>query len=141
MNAKSWGRTLTVAGLLAAVALVGACSSGDDKGDGKTNAPAAKSSGEGKAQTVKVTLKDNVFEPKDITVEEGAVTFEVTNAGAAIHNMHVMSASVEGRDFVSTPIIEGGKTDKFTATLTKKGTVKFQCDFHLPDMVGTITVK
>lgn len=142
MNAKSWGRALMVAGLLASVALLGACSSGGDSKDGgKTNAPAAKSSGDGKAQTVKVALKDNVFEPKDITVETGAVTFEVTNAGAAIHNMHVMSSSVEGKDFVSTPIIEAGKTDKFTATFTKKGTVKFQCDFHVPDMVGTITVK
>jgi plastocyanin len=33
------------------------------------------------------------------------------------------------------------KESKFTVTFTKKGTVKFQCDYHLPDMAGEIVVK
>lgn len=144
MHIKGWGRALAVAGLLASVALLASCSSDDDaKDDGGAAATATKAaaSGGGKAQTVTITMKDNFFEPKEITVEEGAVTFEVKNAGAAIHNMHITSTPSEGKDFTSKPIVEAGTTDKFTATFTKKGVVKFQCDFHLPDMVGTITVK
>ncbi|TAJ17001.1 MAG: hypothetical protein EPO65_12120 [Dehalococcoidia bacterium] len=140
MRAMSWGRALAVAGLLASAVVLSACSSGGEskeKGGSESKATASAA----KAQTVAITLKDNVFEPKDITVEEGTVTFEVKNTGAAIHNMHITSTPSEGKDFSSKPIIEAGSSDKFTATFTKKGIVKFQCDFHLPDMVGTITVK
>lgn len=142
MHMKRWGRTLATAGLLASAVLLAACSSGGDaKEDGNGGSETKASSNSGTGQTVVITLKDNFFEPKEITVEEGTVTFEVKNAGAAIHNMHIISTAAEGKDFSSKPIIEAGATDKFTATFTKKGTIKFQCDFHLPDMVGTITVK
>lgn len=142
MSMKHWGRTLVTTGLLASAVLLVACSSGgDSKENGNGGSETKASSSKGKAQTIAITMKDNAFEPKDITVEEGAVTFEVKNAGAAIHNMHIISTAAEGKDFSSKPIIEAGTTDKFTATFTKSGTIKFQCDFHLPDMVGTITVK
>ena len=142
MRMRSWGRAFTAAGLLASAMLLASCSSsGDAKEESGGGAAKPASSGGGKAQTVVITMKDNVFEPKDITVEEGTVTFEVKNTGAAIHNMHITSTASEGKDFSSKPIIEAGTTDKFTATFTKEGVVKFQCDFHLPDMVGTITVK
>lgn len=145
MRIKGWGRALAAAGLLASAVVLASCSSGgdakEDAGGSAATATKAASSGGGKAQTVAITMKDNVFEPKDITVEEGTVTFEVKNAGAAIHNMHITSTPSEGKDFSSKPIVEAGTTDKFTATFTKEGIVKFQCDFHLPDMVGTITVK
>lgn len=140
MPARNWVRALAVAGLLASAVVLSACSSGGESketGGSESKVPAAAA----KAQTVAITLKDNAFEPKDITVEEGTVTFEVKNTGAAIHNMHITSTASEGKDFSSKPIIEAGSSDKFTATFTKKGVVKFQCDFHLPDMVGTITVK
>lgn len=129
---------MVTAGLLASVLLLGACSGGEGKESKGDDKPSAASS---KAQTVAVAMKDNVFEPKEITVEKGAVTFEVKNVGAAIHNMHIVTNAAEGKDFSSKPTIEGGQNDKFTATFTKPGTYKFQCDFHLPDMVGTITVK
>lgn len=138
MRVKDWGRTLAVVGLLTAAAVLASCSSG---GDAKEKENGNGSSGKGKAQTVAVTLKDNVFDPKEITVEEGTVTFEVKNTGTAIHNMHIISNGTEGKDFSTKPTVDAGVTDKFTATFTKKGTIKFQCDFHLPDMVGTITVK
>ncbi|RJQ08197.1 MAG: hypothetical protein C4558_08380 [Dehalococcoidia bacterium] len=141
MSMKYWGRAFAVAGLLASAVVLAACSSGGDAKKNGGGSESKASSGAGKAQTVAITMKDNAFDPKDITVEEGAVTFEVKNAGAAIHNMHITSTAAEGKDFSSKPIIEAGTTDKFTATFTKKGTIKFQCDFHLPDMVGTITVK
>lgn len=141
MRVKKWGQALAVAGLVASAVVLSACSSGGEtkeQGGSETKATTAASA---KAQTVSITLKDNVFEPKDITVEEGTVTFEVKNTGTAIHNMHITSTPSEGKDFSSKPIVEAGSSDKFTATFTKKGVVKFQCDFHLPDMVGTITVK
>lgn len=145
MRLKRMGWALAIPGLLASALLLASCSSGgDSKGDAKDNAkPAATKAAadSGKAQTVAVTLKDNVFDPKEITVEKGTVTFEVKNTGAAMHNMHIMSSSAEGKDFTSKPTLDPGASDKFTATFTKAGTIKFQCDFHLPDMAGTITVK
>ncbi len=143
MHIKYAKRALLTAVLLASAAALTACSSGDGAktSDGPAAAATKAAASGAKAQTVVLTMKDNAFEPKDITVEEGTVTFEVKNTGAAIHNMHITSTPSEGKDFSSKPIVEAGATDKFTATFTKKGTVKFQCDFHLPDMVGTITVK
>ncbi|TAK75322.1 MAG: hypothetical protein EPO16_09135 [Dehalococcoidia bacterium] len=145
MRLKRLGWALAVPGVLVSALLLASCSSGgDSKGDAKDNAkPAATkaASDGGKAQTVAVTLKDNVFDPKEITVEKGTVTFEVKNTGAAMHNMHIMSSSAEGKDFTSKPTLDPGASDKFTAIFTKAGTIKFQCDFHLPDMAGTITVK
>ncbi len=148
MHIKNWQRLLIVVGLgIAVLTLAVGCGGGDDEEDEGGSAPtsaATTSSGQGsdgKAQTVKVTLKDNLFEPKEISVDEGAVTFELKNEGAAIHNMHILSKTAEGKDYMSKTTIEGGASDKFTATFTKSGSIKFQCDFHLPDMVGTINVK
>ncbi len=141
MRVKHWGRALAIAGLLASAMVLTSCSSGGDAKENGASGSKAEKAEAGKAQTVAVAMKDNVFEPKEITVEKGAVTFEVKNVGAAIHNMRVISNGAEGKDFSSKPVIEAGAADKFTATFTKSGTIKFQCDFHLPDMVGTITVK
>ncbi len=139
MATKRWGRAMVAAGVMASVLLLGACSGESNGSQQAGTKPAAQPASQ--AQTVSVTMKDNAFEPKEITVEKGAVTFEIKNAGAAIHNMHIVSTTAEGKDFSSKPVVEAGQSDKFTATFTKSGTIKFQCDFHLPDMVGTITVK
>lgn len=148
MHLKNSPRPLLLLGLSVAVLMLSiACGGSDDKEEGgaastvtSTKATATPSN-EGKAQTVKVTMKDNFFEPKEISVDEGTVTFELKNEGTAIHNMHILSKAAEGKDYMSKTTIEGGASDKFTATFTKSGSIKFQCDFHLPDMVGTITVK
>jgi plastocyanin len=108
--------------------------------EGGSGSTASKSADDAD-QTVVVVMKDNRFEPQEISVEPGTVAFEVKNEGSAIHNVHVMSRSAEGNDYMSKHIIEGGTSDKFTAVFTKSGTIKFQCDFHLPDMIGTINVK
>ena len=109
------------------------------KGGAAVSAP----SDSGSAPTsLKITLKDNVYDPKDLKVPVGqTITFNLTNAGTAIHNMHILSQSTEGRDFQSELTVTPGKTSKFTAKFNKKGLVKFQCDFHVPDMVGTISVE
>ncbi len=79
--------------------------------------------------------------PVNITVSAGStVTFELTNVGVALHNMHILSDNVEPKNAMVQPIA-GGATANLVVTFPKKGAIKFQCDLHVPDMVGTITVK
>lgn len=140
---------LALGGLAAAM---GGCG-GDD--DGGTAAPTTKPSvatkapaGDrddkpgGEAKEIVVSLTENAFAPNAIVVEAGKpVTFVAKNAGEAVHNMKILSAKTEGKDYSSSATIAPGKDSRFTVTFSKKGTVKFQCDYHLPDMVGTIEVK
>ena len=143
-------------GLLAAIALgalltAGLVACGGDDDDtastataaGKT-AAATTASGDNGGATEKITIvmTDNVFTPKDITVPVGKeVTIEVKNEGAAVHNMHVLSEKAEGKDYTSEALVQPGKDDEFTVKFSKAGKYDFQCDYHLPDMVGTITAK
>jgi len=120
--------------VLAAGVLLVACGGGggEKSGDGGSGA---------KAQTIEVALKDNVFEPKTFTVSAGqTVTFNLKNGGANLHNMHVLSDDVDPKNAMLTPF-EGGKTSQLVVKFPKKGTFKFQCDLHTPDMAGTITVQ
>ena len=63
------------------------------------------------------------------------------NKGAAIHNMHVLSSETEGKDFTSAPMVNPGDSSSFDVQFSSPGTFKFQCDFHLPGMVGEIIVE
>lgn len=139
-------------GVITATALIAGCGSKDDaksSGNSETKpaatAAAEKDSGggsSGKSETITVEMKDNLFAPKDITVERGeAVTFIAKNTGQAVHNMVIQSGATQGKDFMSDAMVNPGAESKFTATFTKAGTVKFVCAYHPPDMVGTITVK
>jgi plastocyanin len=131
-------RPVVLFGVITLAALAVAC--GGEGGSSSSTGSSKASSGE--SETVAVSAKDNFFEPKEITVERGeAVTFNVKNDGQAIHDMHIMSLAAEGKDFMSNTTIQPGESASFTATFSKTGTLKFQCDYHLPDMVGTITVK
>lgn len=90
---------------------------------------------------IEVELKDNVFEPKELKVAAGKeVEIHVKNTGQAIHNMHVLSEAKEGKDFTSDLMVNPGKESTFKVKFTTKGTFDFQCDYHVPDMVGKITV-
>lgn len=96
----------------------------------------------GEAMEIEVDMKDNFFEPTEITVPANTpIQFKAKNTGTAIHNMHILSAATEGQDFSSDTVVAAGTESEFTATFTQAGTVQFQCDFHVPDMVGTITVQ
>jgi len=95
-----------------------------------------------------VLMKDNLFEPADLTVKAGAAaTFELKNEGVAVHNMRI--AGPDGSyntddDAVSDPLtIAGGATGKVDWTApAEAGQIKFQCDFHVAvGMIGTITVQ
>jgi plastocyanin len=79
-------------------------------------------------------MKDNVFEPKTVTIPVGKeVEIHLDNQGAAIHNLVV--------ETFSSPILEGGAKGEMKVKFDKAGDVPFICAFHQPDMTGTFTVK
>ena len=127
-------RTIAITALAGVALLSGVACGGEREG---------KSEGGGAAkgpQTIEVTMKDNVFEPKAFTVSAGqAVTFKIKNAGPSMHNMHILGDDVDPKGAMTQPT-EAGKDSELKVKFTKKGTVKFQCDLHVPDMAGTITV-
>src|SRR5574341_1514330 len=138
--------------LALAVTFVGAfAATGDDDGGeaavSETPAESATTAPTGGGGNIAVTMTDNKFDPTAVNVNAGAsVTFNLTNKGAAIHNMRVAGPDGSyntGDDAVSDPqLVSGGQT----ATLSwdapsDAGEIIFQCDFHPTDMKGTITVQ
>lgn len=122
--------------LLALALMAFAVSCGGEGGEKKGDDKGSASKG---PQTIDVVMKDNVFEPKTYTVSTGQVTFNVKNDGANMHNFHIVSDDTDPKN-ATTQVMEGGKAEKLTVKFAKKGTYKFQCDLHVPDMAGTITV-
>jgi plastocyanin len=115
--------------------------------DGASPSPDADGAG-----PIALIMKDNSFDPNEITVSGGSsVTFDITNDGSAIHNMHIAGPDgdftedfCEGSaDPCSNPNrLRGGAT----ATLTWKvpdspGEVDFRCDFHPEQMTGKIIIE
>lgn len=136
-----------LAGTLLAAATV-ACGGGDGStedasataGAAATQAPDAGTSAE--AREIEVLMKDNFFEPTEIRLKVGeAVTIEAKNEGVAIHNMHILSSATEGTDFRSDPLVNPGEESAFDVQFSTAGTYAFQCDLHLPGMVGEIIVE
>lgn len=127
-----------------------ACGGGDEADGGDAPAPAATTAAAdgggggvtGEAETEIVVLaKDNFFEPDQLEIPVGqAVTITLKNEGAAIHNMHVLSSETEGEDYRSDPLVNPGSESSFDVQFSQAGTYKFQCDLHMPGMVGEITV-
>ena len=113
---------------------------------GATPTPAETPSGT-PAGGIAVSMKDNLFEPAELTVKASAsVTFDLNNDGIAPHNMRIAGPDGSyntGDDAVSDPnLISGGATGKVDWTAPgQPGEIKFQCDFHAPGMAGTITVQ
>ena len=97
---------------------------------------------------IAVSMKDNLFEPAELTVNAGeAVTINLTNDGVGVHNMRIAGADGNYNtddDAVSDPaLVNAGGTAVVNWTApAQAGEVKFQCDFHVAlGMVGTITVQ
>ncbi|MDP2328929.1 MAG: cupredoxin domain-containing protein [Dehalococcoidia bacterium] len=150
MKRAMWrGALVTLAVVLGVGAT--ACSGGDDEAASTATAAAtaaATSAGGGggaapaEGEEIEIIMTDNVFTPANLTIPVNTtVKITVKNEGSAIHNMHILSSETEGKDFASNPLVNPGGEDDFEVTFTKTGVVNFQCDFHLPDMVGTITVQ
>lgn len=139
---------LIFAAAMLAVAIAVACGGGDDDSGSPepTTAPTEANGGTGgdgaTGEPITIELHDNLFDPKDITVPVNTtVEITVVNKGVAIHNMHVLSADVEGQDFTSDAIVNPGASSTFEVKFTHTGVFDFQCDYHLPEMAGTITVQ
>jgi len=125
-----------------------------DEGEAKGGTPVAGASPTAQPSPgapgagIAVIMKDNLFEPTELTVKAGeAVRMNLTNDGVAVHNMRIAGADGNYNtddDAVSDPeIVNAGGTAvvNWTAPGTP-GEVKFQCDFHVSvGMVGTITVE
>lgn len=152
MKHNTWKKAILVgvAGLLL-VPLAAACG-GDDEEGGSTITPGATATnggdngdngnGGGEAREIEVVMTDNIFTPKEIKVPVNTtIKFTVPNKGTAIHNMHVLSKDSEGKDYSSDTIVNAGASSTFEVKFTKKGVVDFQCDYHVPEMVGKIVVE
>ena len=102
-----------------------------------------------------ITMGDDFFDSNDITVAAGdTLTFNLTNEGAAVHNMHIAQpdgnysddgvCELDGADPCSDP---NAVTSGQTAVLEWEvpdvpGTViSFRCDFHPDVMTGTLTIQ
>ena len=110
---------------------------------GETPPPATPPAG----GAIAVSQGDNFFDPEEVTVAAGAsVTFDITNDGAAIHNMRIAGPDGDfdtADDAVSDPDrLRGGDTAVLTWTAPDQaGEIVFRCDFHPVEMTGTLTVE
>jgi plastocyanin/mono/diheme cytochrome c family protein len=101
--------------------------------------------------TVDMTLGDNFIEvdgkrnPTLQVAAGGTVSFNVTNDGAAIHNLRTTGQDGEfdtDDDVVSDPdVVSGGATATAEVTFAAAGSQKYRCDFHPVEMIGDITVQ
>ena len=150
---------LLSASLILSIALLAAaCGGGDDDG-GTSETPAADETAADDADdagpvTFDVSMGDtsepeitNFFELNEFTVSPGQeVTFNLTNAGGAIHNMRISGADGEydtDDDTVSDPdLFQAGDAGTLVWTAPDEaGEIIFRCDFHPIDMIGTISVE
>jgi plastocyanin len=145
---KRWTALIASAALLSATVACG----GDNGGSSTDATSAGTATAEATTSTettpgeasreIEVLMQDNFFEPAVIELAVGeAVTIEAKNMGVAVHNMHVLSSETEGKDYTSAPLVNPGDSSEFVVQFSQPGTYKFQCDFHLPGMVGEITVQ
>jgi len=98
-------------------------------------------------QEFSISFADNTFEPAEFAAAGGVVVqFNITNGGAAIHNVRTAGAdnvfNNEDDAVSDPPLVNGGETAVLQwAAPVAGGTFDFRCDFHPEAMVGTITVE
>jgi plastocyanin len=101
-----------------------------------------------------ITMHDNRFDPNELTLTAGAdVTIQLSNEGAAVHNVHVAGAdgsypetfcTAGGPNPCSDPTrIPGGDSGTLTFTVpdTPGEQLAFRCDFHPTEMKGTFNIQ
>jgi plastocyanin len=85
------------------------------------------------AATKVVSVKDNFFSPRPLTISKGASVRWVWK-GKQKHNVTVANGPSNFRAGTR-------KTGSFTHTFKKRGTYSIVCTIHAPDMHMTIKVK
>lgn len=94
-----------------------------------------------------VSMGDNFFQPKDLTVKAGQqVTLNLKNDGAAAHTFRFAGPDNQYNsddDVISDPfLINAGDSQAVIFTAPEQpGAYDFKCEVHPPDQVGTITVQ
>jgi plastocyanin len=126
-----------------------------DSGTGVTDGAATDITSTPISGSADIAMGDNFFDPNDITVAAGdTVTFNLTNGGVAIHNMHIAQpdgnysvagiCEPDGGDACSDPnAVPAGQTAALEWEVPDApGTeIPFRCDFHPVEMTGTITIQ
>ncbi len=106
--------------------------------------PTATKEPSGEARQIAIEMKDNLFEPREVTVRAGSqIVFQLRNVGAAPHNMHIAeSGSFEGGAISQPDLILPNKSGELTwEAPNEPGTYEFRCDIHPVDMTGVIIVE
>jgi plastocyanin len=85
------------------------------------------------AGDIAVAAKDTKFGPNALTVSAGRVTFFLDNKDVQLHNFHIKGVG-------PAVLMPASHRTRHTFAL-QPGTYSFVCDFHTPDMKGTITVR
>jgi plastocyanin len=145
-----WRTAISVAAVGVAIFALTACGGSETASTpaatapsgGATAAPGSPTSPGEPTREIEVDMFENYFVPDQITVAVGeTVKIEAHNRGTAIHNLIVDANEVEGRNFTTAVIVNPGNSSDFVMSISKAGTYRFYCSFHLPDMVGTVTVE
>jgi plastocyanin len=104
---------------------------------------------------VAISMGDNFFASDEITVAAGdTVTFDLTNDGAAVHNMRIAQpdgnysnngvCALDGADPCSDPAaVTSGETAvlEWDVSGESGAVIPFRCDFHPVEMTGILTVQ
>lgn len=148
-TARPRGQQLVSLFAVSAIALLGGGIAGEMSYDGAEHEE-AEGGGGVLVGAIGVTMGDNFFEPEGVAAGElrvaanAEIVFELTNSGAAVHNMRIAGADGEydtGDDLVSVPdLIRPSDGGELAVTFAETGAFAFRCDFHPVEMTGTITV-
>ncbi len=111
-RSKLFRRVLLFAAAMAVLSLVAGACGGDADEEEKPEETAATAPGGGE-KSVDVSMGDNFFEPNEFNIGAGSeVTFNLTNDGAAVHNMRTAGEDNDydtDDDSVSDPdVVSGG---------------------------------
>ncbi len=90
---------------------------------------------------VLIKARDFLFDPKEVTVRAGELTFEIKNEGAIEHNFVIEDGN--RRPLAEIAIIDTGKSAEVKATL-RAGTYPFACTLpghREAGMHGTLRVQ
>jgi plastocyanin len=81
--------------------------------------------------TVDVTMGDNLYRPREVTVDAGT-TVRWTNSGRALHTVTAVDRSFD------SDLLQPGS--RWTRTFERGGTYRYLCSIH-PEMTGAVVVR
>ena len=74
----------------------------------------------------KVTLSEYRFDPKDVSVQSGKVTFTLVNSGTTSHDMVIADPS--GKVIAKSEVVQAGDSKVFTVDDLAAGKYVIYCD-------------